>query len=85
MPLQNSQVWISNLYVRLAGVDKSHSTLIAVLAGDVYLTDMTFVADGDKARAVDVKKDSRIFIARESAVFSPVPMIKTVLGVSYFC
>lgn len=71
VPLQSSQLWISNLYVTLPGVEKNHTTLIGVHGGDVYLTDMTFVADGDKARAVDVKENRRVYIGRafSEAVF----------------
>lgn len=62
-PLQDSHLWLSNLYVTMPGVEKNHSTLIGAHGGDVYMTDMTFVADGDKARAVDVKEGRRVYIA----------------------
>ena len=64
VPTRNSQVWISNLYVTLPGVQKNHTTLIGVHGGDVYLTNMTFVADGNKARAIDVGESRRIYVGR---------------------
>eukprot|EP00892_Ulva_mutabilis_P012442 jgi/Ulvmu1/9570/UM053_0060.1 len=68
LPLENSQVWLSNLYITLPGVEKNHSTLIGVHGGDMYLTDMAFVADGDKARAIDVKENRRVYV--ENSHFS---------------
>ena len=64
VPLQDSVVWISNLYVTMPGMEKNQSTLIGVHGGDLYMTDMAFVADGDKARAVDVKENRRVYIGR---------------------
>ena len=64
VPLQHSVLWISNLYVTLPGVEKNHSTLIGAHGGDIYMTDMTFVADGDKARAIDVKENRRVYVSR---------------------
>eukprot|EP00892_Ulva_mutabilis_P004012 jgi/Ulvmu1/1983/UM012_0145.1 len=46
----------------MPGVEKNHSTLIGVHGGDMYLTDMTFVADGDKARAFDVIESRRVYV-----------------------
>ena len=66
VPTQNSQAWISNLYVTLPGVQKNHTTLIGVHGGDLYMTNMTFVADGDKARAVDGGEGTRIYVGRAS-------------------
>lgn len=60
---EGAQLWISNLYVRLLGVEKDHSTLISVHNGELYLTDMTFVGDGHKARAIDVKSARRLYVA----------------------
>lgn len=61
--LSNALVWISNLYVTLPGVEKNHSTLIGIHGGEMYLTDMTFVGDGDKARAIDISENRRVFIS----------------------
>ena len=64
VPTQGSKLWISELYVNLAGVrPKAHSTLLGVHGGDVYLTHMAFVGDNNKARAVDVLENRKLYIA----------------------
>ena len=65
-PLLGTTLWISNLYITLPGVEKNHSTLIGVHGGDLYMTGMTFVGDGDKARAIDVKENRRVYVGRAS-------------------
>ena len=63
--IQQSQLWIGNLYVATPGLgSKNHTTLIGVHGGDLYMTDMTFIADGDKARAIDVNENSRVYVGR---------------------
>ena len=63
--IQQSQLWIGNLYVATPGLgSKNHTTLIGVHGGDLYMTDMTFIADGDKARAMDVNENSRVYVGR---------------------
>ena len=64
LPLQNTQAWISNLYVTLTDVVRNDSTLVGVHGGDLYMTDMTFVADGHMARAIEVKENRRVYIGR---------------------
>lgn len=61
-----SPVWLSNIYITLPGlgVKKSHTTLIGVRGGDVYLTATTFVADAYNSRAVDDHDDGRLYIER---------------------
>lgn len=66
LPLRDSAAWISNLYITLPGVEKNHTTLIGVYGGDLYMTAMTFVGDGDKARAIDVKESGRVYVGRAS-------------------
>ena len=75
---ENLRLWISNLYVTVPRAEKNHTTLIGVHGGDVYLTDMTFVADGEKARAVDVKENSRVYVGRAFPPGLPVPVPKRV-------
>lgn len=82
MSVQMSVLWISNLYIRLPGVEKNHSTLIGIEASDVYLTDMTFAGDGVKARAVDVQEDRRVFIAR---ALLHVEALSSHLSYTYAC
>lgn len=67
--LSNTVLWLSNLYITLPGVEKNHTTLVSVREGaDAYLTGMTFVADGEKARVIDVNEDSRLFVAGARAL-----------------
>lgn len=61
--IDGTHLWISDLYVKLPGLEKGHSTLIGVHGGDVYLTDMTFVGDRDKARAIDVLSARNVYVA----------------------
>ena len=58
-----TSLWISDMYVKLAGLEKGHSTLIGAHGGDVYLTDMTFVGDRDKARCIDVGNKRNLYAA----------------------
>lgn len=64
-PLEGSSLWLAGLYLTLppVRVDRNHSTLINVVGADVYLTEMTFVADGQRSRAIDVGGDRRVYIA----------------------
>ena len=66
LPLHGSVVWISSLYVTLSGLETNHSTLVSVHGSDLYMTDMTFVANGHKARAIDVKENHRVYVGRAS-------------------
>ena len=59
-----STVWISSLYISLVGAENTQTTLVAVHGGDVYLTNMTFVAEGGKASAIDVKDNMAVYISR---------------------
>ena len=67
-PKGHSQAWISNLYIMMPVAEKSQTALIGVLGGDVYMTQMTFAADGDEvlARAIDVGEAGRIYVGRVS-------------------
>jgi hypothetical protein len=62
-PTKHSEVWISGLYVVLAGVPKEHSGLLGVHGADVYVTDVAFVGDRLKARAIDVHENCRLYVA----------------------
>ena len=62
LPLQGTALSISNLYVTLSGVEKNHTTLIGVHGGDLYVSDMSFVGDRDRARAIDVKENRRVYV-----------------------
>ena len=64
--LQHSVLFIANLYITVPGVEKNHTTLIGVHGGDIYMTGMTFVGDGDRARAIDVKENRRVYVGRAS-------------------
>lgn len=61
--LQGKHLWLSDLYLKLPGVVKGHSTLIGVSGGDVYVTDMSFVGDGVKARAIAVDGTRNLYVA----------------------
>lgn len=67
---EGALIWISDLYVKLIGVEKGHSTLIGLTKGDMYLTDMTFVGDRDKARAIDVSSNHRLYVSGQILVLS---------------
>jgi hypothetical protein len=56
-------LWLSKLYLKLAGVEKEHSTLLGVSGSDVYVTDMAFVGDKVKARAIDLKGLRKLYVA----------------------
>ena len=57
---------MSNLYVTLPvpSVKKNHTTLIVIHGGDLYMTNMTFVGDRNRARAIIVKENSRVYVSR---------------------
>jgi hypothetical protein len=75
VPTDLAQVWISDLYVRIRVPPAQRykfSTLIGVHGGDVYLTDMSFVGDGDKCRAIDVKEKRKLYVSSKQP--SPLPL-----------
>ena len=62
-PGPDSLVWLSGLYVYTLGlVDKNQGTVLASHT-DLFLTDMTLVAQGHKARGVEVQENQTIFMA----------------------
>jgi hypothetical protein len=81
---ENGQVWVSDLYVKLLGVEKEHSTLVGAHGGEVYLTNMVFVGDRDKARAIDVK-GRKLYVASRSPLFSGVLHDSIVAVVRNYC
>lgn len=74
VPSEGALLWLSDLYVKLLGVEKEHSTLIGVHSGDVYLTNMTFVGDGHKARAIDVKATRKLYVSSMPLSLSLLPL-----------
>jgi hypothetical protein len=56
--------WMHQVYVRIVGnATGSHdeATLIGVQQGNLYLTDVTFIADGYKSRAIDVNEGNKLY------------------------
>lgn len=72
VPTEGSQVWISNLHVKLAGLERHHTTLIGVHGGDVYLTNMSFICDKNIARAIDVKENRKLYVSSANLLLLPV-------------
>lgn len=68
---EGARLWVHNLYVRLEGVEKNHSSVVSVHGGDVYLTSMTFVGGGiagkEKARAINVRQNRRLYVSSACA------------------
>ena len=66
---ESAPVWISDLYVKHIGVENNHSTFVGGHGGDVYLTDMILVGDGDGSRGIEVNENSKLYA---SSVLSPL-------------
>ena len=68
---EDSHVWVSGLYIKYdvgLAEEKNHTTVLKSAHSNLYLTDLTLVAEGSKARAVDVKENQTVFVA---GVFDP--------------
>lgn len=62
-PGPDSLVWLSGLYVYTLGlIDKNQGTVLASHT-DLFLTDMTLVAQGHKARGIEVQENQTVFMA----------------------
>lgn len=68
---EGSPLWMSDLYVKLPGVEKNHSTLVGVHGSDVYLTNMAFIGDNNKARAIDMWSGRKLYIASAHPLLAP--------------
>eukprot|EP00892_Ulva_mutabilis_P006497 jgi/Ulvmu1/4219/UM019_0198.1 len=62
VPQSTHALWLSALYLRLAGPPQAHSALVSTSAADLYLTDVTLDGTQGDSRGVHVNEDSSIFV-----------------------
>ena len=61
--LQDSQIWLSSMYLHLPGLPRNPSAVVTVGGRVVYMTNMTFAGDKQLQRGLLVMERSRVFIS----------------------
>eukprot|EP00892_Ulva_mutabilis_P011325 jgi/Ulvmu1/8565/UM045_0007.1 len=61
--LADSIVWLSDLYIRLAGLPRTASVLITSRGRALYMTNMTLAGDGHDSQALRIRDRSTAFIS----------------------